>query len=117
MPVRVYHGDDSEDYRHLVDEVLCNSDQVEMVGGAGYAEAVVEDVARLKPDLVLLDQLGGPPLVQQIRDAAPGVRVLILSGYPEEAGDRALAEAADGYVVKGDSLMQLEDIVLGAVAR
>ena len=114
MPVRVYHADDSEDYRHLVCEVLEDSPDVEIVGGAGYAEAVVGEVTELRPDVVLLDQLGGPPLVQQIRDASPGVKVLILSGYPKEAGDQQLANAADGYIVKGDSLMQLEQLVLDA---
>jgi DNA-binding NarL/FixJ family response regulator len=114
MAVRVYHGDDSEDFRHLVCEVLADAREVEIVGGAGHGEAVVEEVAEKRPDVVLLDQLGGPALVQEIRDAAPGVKILILSGYPEEAGDKALAAAADGYVVKGDSLMQLEQIVLDA---
>jgi hypothetical protein len=42
------------------------------------------------------------------------VKVLILSGYPQEAGDQQLAAAADGYIVKGDSLMDLGRIVLEA---
>jgi DNA-binding NarL/FixJ family response regulator len=118
MPVRVYHADDAEDYRHLICEMFEVSPDVEVVGGAGQGERVVEEVAELRPDVVLLDQLGGPALVRQIRDAAPGVKVVILSGYPREAADQELAAAADGYVVKtNDVLGGLEDIVLAAVAQ
>jgi DNA-binding NarL/FixJ family response regulator len=112
MPVRVFHGDDSESYRHLIREVLAVSD-IEIVGGAGTPEGVVEGVERSKPDVVLLDQFGGAPLIDAIRTACPGARVVVLSGFNPEDGDAELAALADAYVVKSDALTELEGVILG----
>src|SRR3712207_1656727 len=102
MPVRVFHGDDSESYRHLINEVLAGPD-IEIVGGSGTPEGVVEGVKETKPDLILLDQFGGRPLIDAIREACPGAKIVVLSGYNPEDGDQELAEAADAYVVKSDA--------------
>ncbi len=112
MAVRVFHGDDSESYRHLIREVLAVSD-IDIVGGAGTPEGVVEGVAREKPDVVLLDQFGGAALVAAIRDACPGAKVIVLSGFNPEDGDEELAARADAYVVKSDALTELEGVILG----
>ena len=111
MAVRVFHGDDSESYRHLIREVLAVSD-IDIVGGAGTPEGVVEGVEREKPDVVLLDQFGGAPLINAIRAACPGAKVIVLSGFNPEDGDQELAARADAYVVKSDALVELEGVVL-----
>ncbi len=111
MPVRVFHGDDSESYRHLIHEVLVGSD-IELVGGAGTPEGVVEGVATAKPDVILLDQFGGEPLIRAIREACPAAKVIVLSGFNPEDGDRDLAAAADAYVIKSDALVELEGVIL-----
>ncbi|HEV2813874.1 MAG TPA: response regulator [Solirubrobacteraceae bacterium] len=111
MPVRVFHGDDSESYRHLIREVLA-SGEIEIVGGAGTPEGVVEGVKECDPDVVLLDQFGGAPLIDAIREACPQAKVIVLSGFDPEDGDRDLAAAADEYVIKSDALTELEGVVL-----
>ena len=111
MAVRVFHGDDSESYRHLIREVLAVG-EIEIVGGAGTPEEVVEGVERSKPDVVLLDQFGGAPLMQAIRTACPEAKVLVLSGFNPEDGDKDLAALADAYLVKSDALTELEGVVL-----
>ncbi len=111
MPVRVFHGDDSESYRHLIHEVLVGSD-IELVGGAGTPEGVVEGVAAAKPDVILLDQFGGAALIEAIRAECPTAKVIVLSGYNPEDGDRDLAAQADEYVIKSDALVELEGVVL-----
>ena len=111
MPVRVFHGDDSESYRILIQEILAGPD-IEIVGGSGTPEGVVRGVQETTPDVVLLDQFGGAPLVQAIREACPGAKIVVLSGYNPEAGDEDLAGAADAYVVKsGDEVVELEGVV------
>jgi len=116
MPVRVYHGDDSESYRHLIREVLTVSD-IDIVGGAGTPEGVVEGVEREKPDVVLLDQFGGAPLIQAIRAACPEAKVIVLSGFNPEDGDQELAARADAYVVKSDALIELEGVILAVAGH
>ena len=111
MPVRVFHGDDSESYRHLIREVLAVGD-IEIVGGAGTPEGVVEGVEREKPDVVLLDQFGGAALIDAIRAACPAAKVVVLSGYDPEDGDAELAARADEYVIKSDALTELEGVIL-----
>ncbi len=111
MPVRVFHGDDSESYRHLIREVLATPD-IEIVGGAGTPEGVVEGIKECDPDVILLDQFGGAALLQAIRDACPNAKVIVLSGYNPEDGDRDLAAGADEYVIKSDALVELEGVVL-----
>jgi DNA-binding NarL/FixJ family response regulator len=110
MPVRVFHGDDSESYRHLIREVLTVSD-IEIVGGAGTPDGVVEGVGRTKPDVVLLDQFGGAALIDAIHEACPGAKIVVLSGFSPEDGDRELAARADAYVVKSDALTELEGVI------
>jgi DNA-binding NarL/FixJ family response regulator len=111
MPVRVFHGDDSESYRHLIREVLATGD-IELVGGAGTPEGVLDGIAGCDPDVILLDQFGGAPLMNAIREKCPGAKVIVLSGYNPEDGDKDLAAMADAYVVKSDALTELEGVVL-----
>jgi DNA-binding NarL/FixJ family response regulator len=116
MAVRVFHGDDSESYRHLIREVLADGN-IEIVGGAGTPEEVVEGVEECKPDVVLLDQFGGGALLEAIRAACPGAKVIVLSGYNPEDGDQELAAGADAYVIKSDALVELEGVVMSLAGQ
>ena len=116
MPVRVFHGDDSESYRHLIREILVDGD-IEIVGGAGTPEEVVEGVQEAKPDVVLLDQFGGAPLIDAIREACPDAKLIVLSGFNPEDGDQELAARADAYVVKSDALTELERVIVSIAGQ
>ena len=113
MTVRVFHGDDNDAYRLLIESTLPGEGGIELVGGAGTADEVVAGVEREQPDVVLLDQLHGAQLIERVREAAPGVRVVILSGYAEGFGNPRLEYAADGYVVKTASLTDIAAAVRG----
>ena len=113
MPVRVFHGDDNDAYRLLIEKTLPHEGGIEVVGGAGTADEVVAGVEREQPDVVLLDQLHGEHLIDRLRAAAPGVRVVILSGYAAGFGDPELERDADAYVAKTDPLEALAAAVRG----
>jgi DNA-binding NarL/FixJ family response regulator len=115
VPVRVFHGDDSEPYRHLISVVL--DGPVEVVGGAGEPDEVVAGVARMRPDVVLLDQIGDAGIVDRIRDVSPGTCVVILSGYSPGDGDGGFADRADAYLVKEHDVDELRAAILSAAAR
>jgi DNA-binding NarL/FixJ family response regulator len=113
VPVRVFHGDDSDAFRLLVSETLPDEGGIEVVGGAGTAAEVVEGAARLRPDVVLLDQIGGAELLDRVRAASPGVRIVILSGFQPGWGNTELEAGADGYVVKTASTAEIAAAVRG----
>ena len=114
MPVRVFHGDDNDSYRLLIRETLPDCGDIAVVGGAGTADEVVAGVEREQPDVVLLDQLAGAEgLIPRVRAAAPGARVIVLSGFSPGAGNEELERGADGYVVKTADLTVLAAAVRG----
>ena len=113
MTVRVFHGDDNDAYRLLIEKTLPHEGGIEIVGGAGTADAVVDGVEREQPDVVLLDQLPGTGVIERVRTAAPAARIVILSGYEPGAGNEELEGGADAYVVKTADLAVLAAAVRG----
>jgi DNA-binding NarL/FixJ family response regulator len=114
VTVRVFHGDDSDAYRLLIRETLPAHGDIAVVGGAGTVEEVLAGVARERPDVVLLDQMGGSGVVERLRAVDRRVRVVILSGYePGHGGDEELERGADAYVVKTADLAVLAAAVRG----
>jgi DNA-binding NarL/FixJ family response regulator len=99
VTIRVFHGDDSDAFRYLVSELLADDDVV-VVGGARTPEELLDGVARERPDVVLLDQLGDAGLLDALRARAPDARLIVLSGHRPGDGDPAYAARADAYLVK-----------------
>lgn len=95
--------------------------RIRIVGSLASAERLLEETARLRPDVVLLDiEMPGPDVFEmadRLRHAQPKLRFVFLSAHIR---DGYLAAAfrcgAWGYFAKGD---ELDDIVagLGEVAR
>jgi two-component system, NarL family, response regulator DevR len=112
VAVRVFHGDDSEPFRRLIAEVVPDHDIV-MVGDAGTPEDVVAGVEREQPDVVLLDQFDGPELVDRLRAVAPGIRVVVLSGFRRGHGDADFESRADAYLVKTAGIEEMRAAVRG----
>lgn len=115
-PRRVLVVDDAEDLRTLLHIKLDRSEGLEVVGEAGDGVDAVEQATRLQPDLVLLDvampRMDGLEALPLIREAVPGVRVVVLSGFNEETMARnALAAGAERYVVKGAPLRELVELL------
>ena len=80
-------------------------DDIEVVGEAGDGEAALEAVARLRPDVVLMDlvmpRLGGVRAIERLREAAPATRVIVLTSFLDE--DKvlpAVRAGAAGYLLK-----------------
>ncbi len=109
--IRVFHADDSDSYRRLLEVLLAGDDAIELCGAAADAAGTVEGVAVARPDVVLLDQLGDASLVARVRAAAPGTKVVVLSGTREPE----LAPVADACVVKAPDLRELRETVLRLV--
>src|SRR5918999_4193777 len=81
-------------------------DDLELVGVVESGEDAIDAVARLQPQVVLMDVrlpgIDGVSTVKRIQQAAPNVQFVMFSAY----GDKrllsdALAAGARGYVMKG----------------
>lgn len=77
----------------------------EVVGEAGSGSEAVQLADALQPDLVIMDihlpEMSGIEATRQIRQRAPGVRVIALTAYNENAYRRALIDAgASGFILK-----------------
>lgn len=115
-PRRVLVVDDSEDLRLLLRMRMERLEGLDVVGEAEDGMQAVEMAAALQPDLVVLDlampRMDGLEALPLIREAAPGVRVVVLSGFNQSTmSEKAMAAGADGYVVKGGPLHELFEVV------
>ena len=118
MAIRVFHCDDSEAFTRLVAFWLAEHDDMEHAGEAHTAEAALAALPTARADVVLLDTLGKPgddTLLQAIRGAAPGAKVIVYSGYVRLMHEGALGQSADGYLEKGDDEEPLLDAIRAVV--
>jgi PAS domain S-box-containing protein len=113
---RVLVVDDAEDIRTLLRLRLMRATGVEVVGEAGDGVEAVALAATLTPDVVLLDmampRMDGLEALPLIREAVPGVHVVVLSGFNEDTMERRALEAgADRYLVKGGDMDTLIAVI------
>jgi DNA-binding NarL/FixJ family response regulator len=103
---RVVVADDDEDARAILRIALERTGRFTVVASVEDGAAAEAASAEHQPDLVLLDLampgVGGLEALPLIRAAAPGARVVVVTGFP---GDRLGAvvreRGAVGYVLKG----------------
>ena len=104
-PIRVVVVDDHDLVRAGVAMVLSQRDDLEVVGEAGDGEQAVAQVARHRPDLVLMDvrmpRVDGIEATRRILATHPAVRVIILTTFDaEELVHGALRAGASGFLLK-----------------
>jgi DNA-binding NarL/FixJ family response regulator len=112
---RVFHCDDSGSFLVLVRHWLEEHDDMEWVGSERDRSRVGAAVAASEADVVLLDTMGRPgdgELIRSIRAAAPGVKVVVYSGYVGMLGAERLGGEADAYLDKAE-----DDAALVALIR
>jgi len=104
-PIRILIVDDHAVVRKGLAMVLRIEPGLEVVGETGDGREAVQMAAMLRPDVVLLDRvmpdMGGKEIAKAIKEKAPDVRILILTGT--EVDDKTvdiLEVGVDGYVLK-----------------
>lgn len=119
-PIRVLLVDDHPLFRAGVCQRLREQDpSVEIVGEAESSRQAQEMVARLAPDVVLMDIAlageNGIEATRAVKRTAPGTAVIILSVYDDEQYIEAAVEAgAAGYLLKTVQGPELADAVRNA---
>jgi DNA-binding NarL/FixJ family response regulator len=105
MPIKVFLADDHTVIRDGLRFMLEAQGDITVVGDAADGRQAVNQVQKLKPDVVIMDiampELNGIEATQQIRHTCPSTQVVILSVYSNaEHIFRALQAGARGYVLK-----------------
>jgi two-component system NarL family response regulator len=110
---RIVICDDQTAFRQLLSVVLGLEEGLEVVGEAQDGRDVVDVVARLKPDVLLLDvampERDGIEAVPAIKSASPQTAVVMLTAFGAESVRRRAYEAgAADFVEKG---VDIDDLV------
>ena len=122
MPdIRVYLIDDHTMIRAAFRSLLQARDGFEVVGDLADARKAIEEIATLRPDVVLLDitmpGISGLDAISLIRRAAPRTKIVMLSHH---SGQRFVSDAlragADGYLSKDSDEAEL-GLAITAVHR
>jgi DNA-binding NarL/FixJ family response regulator len=112
--IRVVIADDQQLIRGGFRSLLESEDDIEVVGEAGTGEAAVELVARLRPDVALMDirMPGGDGLWATEQIAADptlaGTHIVIVTTFElDEYVARAIRAGASGFLVKDTEPVEL----------
>lgn len=117
--IRVLIVDDVADLRMMVRIALEVDGRFRIVGEAGDGIEAVELANRLKPDVVVLDismpHMDGLEAIPEIHRRSPESRILVLSGFDERVGKRAVAAGADDYLPKSTHIESLATKLLSVL--
>jgi DNA-binding NarL/FixJ family response regulator len=105
-PIRVLLVDDNPNFLAITRQVLMTTEDIEVVGEADDGDRSLEQVERLRPDVVVMDcrmpKMDGAEATRQILLAHPGTRVVALTIGDDEESLRRMARAgAHPVVLKG----------------
>ena len=114
--LKILIADDHRLMRAAIHRVLAERGDIEIVAEACAGNDVLPLVLRTRPDVVLLDigmpGLDGIECARRIRKLAPGVRILMLTAYGDDASIAEAEEAgADGYVLKSVAAVDLAQAI------
>src|SRR5712692_7792010 len=103
-------------FREGIKSLLREETLIEIVAEADTARQAIDQKARLRPDVVLMDlvapDLSGFEATRRIKAVHPDVRVLILSLRDDEALVSSCFEAgASGYIRTNDQPSQLHSAI------
>jgi DNA-binding NarL/FixJ family response regulator len=115
-PIRVLLADDDPQFRDTVAELVAATPGLAVAGTAGTGLEAVALATASQPDVVLMDvrmpQLDGIAATARIVEAAPAVRVLVLTTFDlDDHVYRALHAGASGFVLKDITPPRLIDAI------
>ena len=116
MPIKVLIVDDHKLIRDALEDLFADTDDISVVGQCADGSEVTPAVARLQPDVVLMDLrmpvMDGLTATAEVLAAHPTVRVIVLTGAltPSTAME-ARAIGAAGYLLKEEDPARLPEHV------
>jgi DNA-binding NarL/FixJ family response regulator len=118
-PVRLIIVDDHPIVRDGLRGIFTADDGFEVVGEAADGPEALAVALRTDPDVVLLDlrmpKMSGAEVIRRLREQAPGIHVLVLTTYDNDADVLpAIEQGATGYLLKDTPRADLRRAVLAA---
>ncbi len=113
--------DDAVLYATMLASWLSHDAEIEVVGVASSAQEVLEQAARLEPDVIVLDHLlpdgSSAHLMPQLRAQVPSAAIVLISGLPEALLARMAADVgAQAWVPKASKIDDVRAGILRAAA-
>lgn len=110
--IRVLVADDHGLIRRGIEQILSETEDIEVAGEAESGEQALELVQRGRFDVVLLDIVmpgrGGLDVIRDIKAASKGIKVIVLSAYSEEQyAVRSLRDGASAFLTKRNADSEL----------
>jgi DNA-binding NarL/FixJ family response regulator len=104
-PLRLLIVDDHEVVREGLRSLLNRREGITVVGDAGSVATAIEEAARLRPDVVIMDVRlpdgSGVEACREIRQENPDTKVIMLTSYADdEAVFASILAGAAGYLLK-----------------
>ncbi len=114
--IRVVVVDDQTLVRHGIRNLLSLADGIEVTGEAADGIDALDAIARLRPDVVLLDvrmpRMDGLEVLEALRDRGDATAALMLTTFDDdEVLLRAMRLGASGHLLKDTSLERLADAI------
>jgi len=110
--IRLIIADDHKMFRDGLRSLIDRHRDIEVVGEAESGQKLLERLAPLHPDLVILDVsmpgLNGIEAARRIREIDPSVRIIMLSMHADRRYViESLRAGASGYLLKDDGFEEL----------
>lgn len=113
---RVVIADDTPDIRRLLRWSIEPDARFEVVGEASNGAEALALVSGNHVDAILLDLampvMDGLQAIPRIKLASPGTRIVVLSGFDQDAmAGEAISRGADAYLEKGVAMSQIISVL------
>ena len=109
---RVLIADDHLAERQGIAKILGSAEGIEVAGQVGQIDLILDEIRRIRPDVVLMDlkwnedEEAGIKATAQTKQLLPGIRVVAISVY-DHLIPEALKAGADAALTKGFSREEL----------
>jgi NarL family two-component system response regulator LiaR len=112
--IKVFIADDHMIVREGIKALLTTEEGIDVIGDAGDGQRAVDEVARLKPDVILMDLLmpgmDGIEATVHIKNNQPDARILVLTSFAtDDKVFPALQAGALGFLLKDSTPEMLVD--------
>ncbi|MDH2425646.1 response regulator transcription factor [Sphaerisporangium sp. TRM90804] len=119
MPIRMIIVDDHPVVRDGLRGIFTDDDSFEVVGEAADGPEALAVALRTRPDVVLMDlrmpKMSGSEVIRRLREQTPGVNVLVLTTFDDDADVLpAIEQGATGYLLKDTPRADLRRAVQAA---